>query len=280
MRGRPRLSIVVPVYNCEPYLVEMFEHSFLDGLRRYAPPDAELVIVDDGSPLEEETRRSAALASEIMPTRLHRNPSNIGFTRSANECLRLAAADMILLINSDARLTPGAVESLERTLAAAPEAGMAGPVSNRAYGAGLQQIDGLSPLSDFSDAELARVDLFSEGVRAKGEGPLEAAYLMGFCILLRRAVYEKVGAFDENYGLGYLEEMDYCRRVRAAGWKLLVDRSAFVFHGGLKESRVAGDDGGSQTFRTRPWAARWNILRNIVYSFWKHRAFSPRDQRP
>lgn len=279
MSERPRLSIVVPIYNCEPYLVEMFEGLFLDGLRRYAPPGAELVIVDDASPLEEETRRSARLAESIMPVRFHRNPSNRGFAASVNEGMRLAAGDLILLLNSDTRLTPGAVASLIGVLASAPDAAMAGPVSNRAFGADLQQVDGLAPLRDFSVPELARIDRFAEGLRAKGEGVVEATYLMGFCILLRREVFERVGPLDESFGLGYLEEVDYCLRIRDRGYRILIDRSAFVFHGGLKESRLTGANSGSQTMRTRPWSMLYHLFRNSAYLLWKRRGRLSRSQR-
>lgn len=279
MSESPRLSIVVPVYNSEPYLVEMFERSFLDGLRRHAPAGAELVIVDDASPLEEETRRSARLAETILPVRLHRNPFNRGFAASVNEGLRLASGDLVLLLNSDTRLTAGSVASLAATLAAAPDAAMVGPVSNRAFDADLQQVDGLAPLRDFSDSELARVDRFAEELRAKGEGPVESAYLMGFCILLRREVFERVGPLDESFGLGYLEEVDYCLRVREMGYRILVDRSTFVFHGGLKESRLAGGNSGSQTMRTRPFRMLYSLVRNAAYLLWKRRGRLHRSQR-
>lgn len=279
MSERPRLSIVVPVYNCEPYLVEMFERSFLDGLRRHAPAGAELVMVDDASPLEEETRRSARLAETIMPVRLHRNPTNRGFAASVNEGLRLASGDLILLLNSDTRLTPGAVASLIGVLSAAPDAAMVGPVSNRAFDADLQQVEGLAPLRDFSVPELARVDRFAEDLRSKGEGVVESAYLMGFCILLRREVFERVGPLDESFGLGYLEEVDYCLRVRETGCRILIDRSTFVFHGGLKESRLTGGNSGSQTMRTRPWSMVYHLVRNAAYLLWKRRGRLKRSQR-
>ena len=279
MSERPVLSIVVPVYNCEPYLVEMFERSFLDGLRRHAPPGAELVIIDDASPLEEETRRSARLAETIMPVRLHRNPSNRGFAASVNEGFRSASGDLILLLNSDTRLTPGAVASLVGVLAAAPDAAMVGPVSNRAFDADLQQVDGFTPLRDFSVSELARIDRFAGDIRAKGEGVAESAYLMGFCILLRREVYERAGPLDESFGLGYFEEVDYCLRIREMGCRILVDRSTFVFHGGLKESRLSGGNSGSQTMRTRPWSMIFHLFRNAVYLLWKRHGRLSRSQR-
>lgn len=280
MSGRPDLSIIVPVYNSEPYLVEMFERLFLDGLRRYAPSDAELIIVDDASPLEQETRQLAAAAESFMRVKLLRNPTNFGFVRSVNVGLRHASGKTILLLNSDTRLTDGAIESLQKTLASNADVGMVGPVSNNAFNADLQQVEGLAPLQDFSNNELNRIDLFSRDIRnSAAQTPVEAAFLMGFCLLFRRSLIERVGVLDERFGLGYFEEMDYCYRVRKEGYRLLIDRSTFIFHGGLKKASLAGKAGGSQTMRTRPFSVLYHLLRNTGYLLYKHRRWGETSQR-
>jgi GT2 family glycosyltransferase len=258
----------------------MFERLFLDGLRRHAPKGAELVIVDDASPLEQETRRLAHAAESFIPVKLLRNPANSGIVRSINAGLRQASAQTILLLNSDTRLTDGAVDSLQRTLASNADVGLVGPVSNNAFNADLQQVEGLAPLQDFSDAELNRIDLYSNDIRASApQAPIEASFLMGFCMLFRRDLLERVGLFDERLGLGYYEDLDYSRRVRNEGLRLLVDRSTFVFHGGLKKSSLAGKFAGSQTMRTRPVRAMYNLVRNALYLQYKHRGWGEKSQR-
>jgi GT2 family glycosyltransferase len=274
------LSIVVPVYNCEAYLVEMFERLFLDSLRRYAPEGAELIIVDDASPLEQETRRLAKAAETFMKVTLLRNPSNAGMVRSINTGLREAIAPTVLLLNSDTRLTDGAVESLQKVLTSNADIGMVGPVSNNAFNAELQQVEGLAPLQDFSDNELKRIDRYSRDIRdSSGQGPVEAAYLMGFCLLFRRDILNRVGLFDERLGLGYYEDIDYSRRVRDEGYRLLIDRSTFIFHGGLKKSNLAGRFAGSQTMRTRPLRAMYTLIRNAIYLQFKHRGWGSTSQK-
>lgn len=262
MTGRPRLSVVVPLHNAEPYLVEMFERLFLSALPAALPPDSELVLVDDASPLEKETAALAERAAASVPTRLIRNPANLGYTRSANVGLRAAAGERVLLSNSDVRLCPGSVERLLRTLESDPVIGMVGPVTNNAFSQSDQQVEGLGPLKDFSDEELARLDAFARAVGCSAGAPFPVRHLLGFCTLMRREVLERVGYLDESFGLGYYEETDYCYRARGAGFTLLIDPSAFVHHGGLRASWVGGERGGSQSMRLRPWRSAWAIFVN------------------
>ncbi len=56
-------------------------------------------------------------------------------------------------------------------------------------------------------------------------------FLNGFCLLIRRAVLEGVGLFDEaNFGEGYGEENDYCLRARSAGWTLALADDTYIYH--------------------------------------------------
>ena len=265
-----KVSVVLPVYHCEPYLVEMASRLCLGGIRRGLPRDSELVLIDDASPLETETRALAEEASRWMTVAYHRNPRNLGFVRSANEGLRRARGELILSVNSDIRLAPGSVERLVSAVCSAPDIGMAGPVTNNAFSARVQSVEGCDPLRSFSDDEFARLDRFAESVARRAGGLEEVRWLMGFCIMLRRELLDSVGLLDERYGLGYLEEMDYAIRARRKGWRMVVDPGAFVFHGGLKRSWAADSRAGSQTMRTRPWSVIWHQLRNIAYSIWKH----------
>lgn len=270
-----RLSVVVPVYSSEPYLVEMFDKLFLDALRRRPPRDAELVIVDDASPLADETRRLAEEAGRRFPVVYHRNATNLGMVRSLNEGLRRARGEVLVVANSDARFAPGSIESLVRTLRETPGVGLVGPMSNGAYGAPLQTVRGFAPLRDFGAEELERVDRFADALERADRSPVEARWLVGFCMAFARGLWERVGPFDERFGTGYFEEADYALRARAAGYRHFVDRRAFVFHGGLKAPAFAVQGSSSQTMRTRPLRALGALARNAAYLVWKHgpRAF-------
>ncbi|MCX5791488.1 MAG: glycosyltransferase family 2 protein [Elusimicrobia bacterium] len=262
---RGTLSVIVPVYSLDSYLAEMLDRLFLSGLRLHAGRPVELVIVDDASPLETETAASATEAAHWAKVVYHRNKENLGYVRSVNKGLSLATGENLLLCNSDTRLAPGALARLEAALDAGPGFGLAGPVSNGGYGA-LQQAAGAPPpLETFEEAELRRFDAFGLALSGRGLPPVEAGWLVGFCMLLRREVYEELGPLDEGFGFGYLEEVDYAIRARKAGWKLVVAPDAFVFHGGLRKSfQPTGPNAGSQTARAMPVRTTLRILRGML----------------
>ncbi|WP_162271629.1 glycosyltransferase family 2 protein [Gemmata sp. SH-PL17] len=66
--------------------------------------------------------------------------------------------------------------------------------------------------------------------------------LVGFCLLISRAVIDAVGLLDEGFGLGNFEDDDYCHRARAAGFRAVIARDAFVHHVGGATFRATGID--------------------------------------
>ena len=60
----------------------------------------------------------------------------------------------------------------------------------------------------------------------------ESRRLIGFCLLIRRAVIEAIGLLDERFGVGCFEDDDYCLRAIAAGWRAVIAQDAFVHHFG------------------------------------------------
>jgi GT2 family glycosyltransferase len=51
-----------------------------------------------------------------------------------------------------------------------------------------------------------------------------------FCVAIPRAVYNKVGPISEDYGLGFFEDDDYCKRIEQLGFKLGIVEDSFVHH--------------------------------------------------
>ncbi len=267
-----KISVIVPVYSADAYLLEMLERLFLPGLRLYAGRRVELVLIDDASPLGRETEALARAAQQWADVVHYRNSVNLGYVRSVNKGLSLATGDRLLVCNSDTRLAPLALARLEAALDADERLGMAGPVSNSAFNAKLQQCARLPrPLASFSAGELAALDVFGRAVAAAPAAPVEAAWLLGFCTLIRRKVVEEIGPLDEGFGFGYLEELDYAVRARRAGWRLAVVPDAFVFHGGLRRGlQAAGPNAGSQTARAFRLRTFFRIARGFVYLVCKH----------
>jgi GT2 family glycosyltransferase/predicted Zn-dependent protease len=200
----------------------------LESVLRHTRAPYELVLVDNGSTdgtpdfLAEVQRRAGPLRVEVV-----RNEENLGFPKGANQGIAAARGEYVVLLNNDTAVTPGWLDGLARWAAAdGPPVGLVGPVSNCA------------PAPQHQPAgyrDLAGLDAFATAHRAKNPGrALAVERLTGFCLLVRRAVLDRVGMLDEGYGRGFFEDDDLCVRAREAGFRLLVARDVFVHHEGSR----------------------------------------------
>jgi GT2 family glycosyltransferase len=223
--AEPAVAVIVVSHNTRDDLVRC-----LASLEHSTVP-LETIVVDnaseDGSADEAERRFPQA--------RVLRNARNVGFGRANNRGLAESRAPLVLLLNSDAELRPRCLETMTAVLRERPAVGIVGPRTLEEDGA-VQVSFGpeLSPLSEWRQRRLVA------GVKARrGEALRRAAdaasrehepdWVSASCLLARREALAAVGGFDEGYFL-YEEDVDLCRRVRQAGWKVLFTPSAEVIH--------------------------------------------------
>jgi len=202
----------------------------LEAVVRHTNPPYSLILVDDGS--ESETHAYLSEFANSQGAVLLRNEEAKGYTRAANQGLRRSSADYVVLLNSDAVVTP---EWLDRLIACAesnPRIGLVGPLSNTAS---WQSIPEIESQGDWPANPLPA------GMTIEEMGRLVARYsarlyppmpfLNGFCLFIRREVIAEIGYFDEEtFGAGYGEEDDYALRARKAGWLLALADDAYVYH--------------------------------------------------
>ena len=224
--GPPRqlTSIVIVTHN-------QLEHTqaCVDSLHRCTAEPFELIFVDNAS--DDGTRDYLASLDNAI---VLRNEENRGFPGAANQGLRAAQGDKLLLLNNDTIVTPGWLGRMRATFERDAAVGLVGPHSNRVSGE--QWID-----TDYDDA-VSR-DRFAEALARTNAGrTIETDRLVGFCLLLSRDVYEAIGELDEQFGLGNYEDDDYCRRAVDAGFKVVIACDAFVHHVGGATFRATGVD--------------------------------------
>jgi GT2 family glycosyltransferase len=195
-------AVVIVTYNSAAVLP-----GCLDSL----PPGTPVVVVDNAS-----DDSSAAIAAAHGATVL-RQDRNLGFGTACNRGAAAVPGADLLFLNPDARPEPGALERLAATLAAFPDAGAVGPLLHGDDGRpGLR--DG-SPLHDRPEGPPLPSPV----------GPCCWPLLTGAALLVRRAAFDTLGGFDEAIFL-YHEDDDLSLRLRQAGWSLIVEPGARVFH--------------------------------------------------
>ena len=222
----------------------------LESLRSCALP-LHVVVVEYGSRDD-----SAAMVRACFPAiELIALDQNVGFAAGTNVGLRglgvrgwgmgepvPPAPDYVLLLNPDTVVHAGAIEALAAFLDAHPRVGAVGPR--------LLNTDGSVQPAAFRFPTLAMtlLDLFPPGQALPGrlygswwhgrypseqcaEAPFPIDHPLGACILARRTVAEQVGLLDERFFM-YAEEVDWCYRIRQAGWAIWQEPRARVTHVG------------------------------------------------
>jgi GT2 family glycosyltransferase/tetratricopeptide (TPR) repeat protein/2-polyprenyl-3-methyl-5-hydroxy-6-metoxy-1,4-benzoquinol methylase len=209
-------SIIIPTWNQLPYT-----QRCLESIRTHTHLPYELIFVDNGS--TDGTREWLASLSGVH---VIANETNLGFPKACNQGLSAARGENLLLLNNDTVVTPGWLRRMLEHLHGAEDVGLVGPLTN--YAVGDQRID--PPYRD-----LAQLDGFAWelGRRQRGKS-FATGMLVGFCLLTRREVLDRIGLLDEEFGLGTFEDTDLSFRVTKAGYRLLVCQDAFVHHFGSR----------------------------------------------
>jgi GT2 family glycosyltransferase/glycosyltransferase involved in cell wall biosynthesis len=223
VRGRRILpvTIVVPVYNAHDAVVEC-----LASLELHAIPGAKVLVINDSStdariqPMLEGYRRSAGFE-------VHRNESNLGYTRTINKAIDLAQGRDIVLLNSDTVVTERWLDNLRYAAYSKPRVATVTAMSDNAGAFSAPEYGVHNPLP----AHLSSQDWAHVATQSSPGWLLDVPTGNGFCLYIRRDALSQLGAFDEQkYPRGYGEENDFCMRARRNGWVNLVSDKALVYH--------------------------------------------------
>ena len=218
------LSIIIVNWNTRHLLCQCID-SLTQTLKKI---DAEIFVVDNGS-----TDGSVAAVRERFPgVRLIENPVNIGFARANNQAISVSNGEYLLLLNPDTRVKDEAIPTMLSFMSSHVRAGLVGAQLLNADGSKQNSIANFPSLTtELLNKSLLR-RLFPEKFPGKERdypSPVEVDSVIGACMLVRRETVEQVGLLDEGYFL-FLEETDWCFRVKKAGWKIYHIPEAEIFH--------------------------------------------------
>ncbi len=233
----PALSIIIVSWNVKVLLRQCL--ASIDAGRGALA--LEVIVVDSAS----SDGSAEMVAAEFPWVRLLPQPENVGFTRGNNIGLSQAAGRYLLLLNPDTEVVGDALTLMVNYLDANPAVGALGPQ--------LQYPDGWVQSSRRRFPTLATAFFESTWLQPLAPRQVlrryyvqdrpddaisEVDWVMGASLLVRREAYEQAGPMDEGYFM-YSEEMEWQRRIQAAGWRVVYFPQAIIIHHEGKSSEQA-----------------------------------------
>ncbi len=229
------LSIVIISWNTRELLEQCLASIYTH------PPSIpfETIVVDNGS----RDGSAQAVRQNFPQARLIQNAENVGFARANNQAIEVCQGGLVLLLNPDTRVLPGALDAMIRFMDEHAQAG--------AIGSRVLNPDGTLQLSCYPAPTLSRELwrlLHLNRLRPYGAYDMagwdvqhsrEVDAVLGASLMVRRSVLDQVGALDPHYFFTG-EEIDLCHRIRSAGWSIhWVPQAEIIHYGGQSSRQVA-----------------------------------------
>jgi GT2 family glycosyltransferase len=231
-----RLSIVIVTYNSRGDI----DACLASLAAERAADDHQVIVVDNAS--------SDGTADAVRVRWPHVTVidagSNLGFARATNVGIRRSSGELVLLLNPDTVVGPGAVARLVAALEDDPQAAAAGPRLIDEQGATELSFGRMvSPLAELRQKLLVAghrrgLPFISSRVERMTRQRHTADWVSGACLLVRRADADAAGLLDERYFM-YLEDVDFCAALRARGRRILFVPGAEVVHRRGQSRRTA-----------------------------------------
>lgn len=218
-------TVIIPVFNGGE-LVKLSIQSAMENLRQ----GDELLIIDDGTTCSDTLK----ILNDVQhpSVNVHRNPSNIGFTKTVNKGISLSNKDHdVLILNSDAVLPAKALRKLQTIAYSGQRVATVTPVSNKA-GAFSDTSRQFSPEVKIGSSDEFFKELYSKQKQTQLR-VLESPTGNGYCLFVKRNALDSCGLLDEvAFPRGYGEENDLCQRFVSFGYVNLVTNVPYVYHKG------------------------------------------------
>ncbi|AZR73364.1 hypothetical protein BBF96_08195 [Anoxybacter fermentans] len=213
-KERKLTSIIIPVHN-NLQMTQLCINSILT----HTLEPFELIIIDNGS-----TDGTVEYLKTLESVIVIRNEQNEGYPKACNQGIVKAQGKYLVFLNNDVIVGDGWLGHLIDHLEDEENVGIVGACSN--YVGGSQQV------TAYYD-DLYQFQIFAREFYWQNEGNYLLTYrLAGLCMLVKREVINKIGGFDERFGLGNFEDDDFCLRAAMAGFKMVVARDVYVHHFG------------------------------------------------
>lgn len=218
----------------------------LRSLRKVIHDRIEIILVDNAS----TDGSVAAVQAEFPEVEIIRNTRNERFARANNQAMRIAlqrGAKYLLLLNNDTEVDAEFVQHLVSRAERDGAIGMVGPKIYHYDQPNLIWFAG-------GGVSMWRGKIWHYGLRQEDRGqydvPRDVDYITGCCLLVTRRCLEKIGMLDESYYM-YVEDVDWCYRAKQAGYRLVYEPRARIWHKISSSSGGPKLAGGLSAFKIR-----------------------------
>jgi GT2 family glycosyltransferase len=238
------LSVIIVNWNTKELLLNCID-SFYRSTKGLT---LEIFVVDNGS-------RDGSVDSvrwAFPEIELIQNQRNLGFARANNEALRKNTGRYALLLNTDVILKNGAIETLAEFMDRNPGVGIAGGQLINGDGSKQNSFDNFPSLAtEVLNKSLLRI-LFPKkypSKRVNYSSPIDVHSVIGACMIVRSQAIKEVGLLDEDYFF-FMEETDWCYRMKRRGWRVCHVPRAEIIHLQGKTANLVRDRAKIEYYRS------------------------------
>jgi len=210
------ISIIILCYNQLKYTKECLK-SILEFTSQLKTP-YEIIVVDNAS--NDGTKEYLQGLEQAGHIKVIYNSENAGFPKGNNQAVAIAKGEYLCLLNNDTIVTADWLTNMLRCIRSDEKLAAVGPWTN--FSSGFQAIQ--PPPEYKGEEELQKyASQFSREEKYVN-------FLVFFCCLIKKSVWDEIGGLNEAYGIGCFEDNEFCWRVIEKGYKLKICGNVYIHH--------------------------------------------------
>ena len=225
----------------------------IESIKRNTPEAHEIIVFDNAS-----SDGSNEYLRSITDLVLIESPENIGCTPARAKAMSIARGKHLILLDNDTIVTKGWVTKFLDLAEKNPHIGLMGPSSNYVSG---QQL-----VSSASYKSVEEMEMFANRWSEEHRDELLPVFrLVGFCMFIRKELFDKIGTIDESLGFFGFDDDDYSLRAYLAGFSPSIAKGIFIHHTGGLQGRGDQQVNGALLDAWELYKTKWGISMEIPY---------------